>query len=112
MVHELAVKIREGFTGLEEELSNSLMLAGGFRLAPRASSQAPHNLAAGSPPPEELPDKQNAQLGQCHLSLYLESDMSPFLPYSITSDRSIQVQCGRGLHEGVNTRRQGPLGTI
>lgn len=60
MVHELAVKICEGFTGLEEELSNLLMLAGGFSLLLHGPLlKAPHNMAAGFPP-KELPDKQNA----------------------------------------------------
>lgn len=81
MVHRLAVKIFDGLTGLEELLSNLLMLAGSFSfLLQGPLHKAAHNMAAGFPQ-RELAD--NEQQGQCHLLLNLKSDMLSFLPYSV-----------------------------
>ena len=53
------------------------------------------------------------QGGRGHVLSGFASEVTPgLLPYSRQSQRTTLVQCGRRVHQGVNTRKSGSLGTI
>ena len=53
------------------------------------------------------------QGGRGHVLSGFASEVTPgLLPYSRRSQRTTLVQCGRRVHQGVNTRKSGSLGTI
>ena len=53
------------------------------------------------------------QGGRGHVLSGFASEVTPgLLPYSRWSQRTTLVQCGRRVHQGMNTRKSGSLGTI
>lgn len=63
-----------------------------------------HDMAAGCPPERERDPKQ--QGGRGRVLSDFASEVTPGLPpYSYWLQRTTLVQCGRRLHQGVNTRK-------
>lgn len=61
-----------------------------------------HNVAVGCPPEREI---QNSKVEGRVLSDFASEVTPGFPPYSHWSQRTTLVQCGRRLHQGVNTRK-------